>query len=104
MMQPMDGWVTLKTIKADKKLSSIPVSMMTVIPPTPDIIESELIMMFENYITKPFTRTELLNKLHETFEQRDEIKRNYDALINKKAGNWEPHRTFHAMKYLRFRD
>ncbi|MCW7076495.1 MAG: response regulator [Candidatus Syntrophoarchaeum sp.] len=78
MMQPMDGWVTLKTIKADKKLSSIPVSMMTVIPPTPDIIESELIMIFENYITKPFIKTELLNKLHEAFEQRDEIKRNYE--------------------------
>jgi len=86
MMQPMDGWVTLKTIKADKKLSSIPVSMMTVIPPTPDITDGELIMMFENYITKPFTKTELLNKLHETLEQRDTIKRNYETILDKKAG------------------
>jgi len=101
MMQPMDGWVTLKTIKADKKLSSIPVSMMTVIPPTPDIIEGELLMMFENYITKPFTKTELLNKLHETFEQMDKINSKYDALINKKAGKVADEYKHLATEFLR---
>lgn len=86
MMQPMDGWITLKTIKMDNKLKTIPVSMMTVLAPTPDIIDANMIMMFEDYITKPFTKTELLDEVHDIFEKIDDIQRIYETLVDRKAG------------------
>lgn len=72
MMDPMDGWVTLKTIKNDEKLKSIPVSMLTALPPTEDVVGTNTISMIENYIVKPFTKKELLEKIEDVFIQKGE--------------------------------
>ncbi|MDY6965434.1 MAG: response regulator [Halobacteriota archaeon] len=71
MMHPMDGWVTLRTIKNDDKLKHIPVSMLTALPPDEEVIGSNTISMIENYIVKPFTKAELLEKVDDVFKQMD---------------------------------
>lgn len=68
MMHPMDGWVTLKTIKNDDNLKSIPVSMLTVLPPDESTVGANTISMIENYIIKPFTKAELLEKVDDVFK------------------------------------
>jgi len=81
MMDPMDGWVTLKTIKNDEKLKSIPVSMLTALPPTEDVVGTSTISMIENYIVKPFTKSELLEKVEDVFRQMDATKVAVNALL-----------------------
>ena len=64
MMKPMNGWETLENIKKDENLKNIPVSMLTLVPLTPETMGKESIENIENYITKPFTKETLLNKVN----------------------------------------
>lgn len=61
-MPVLNGYDTLKAIKADGRFKNIPVTMVTT--------ESERIRVIEaikagakNYVTKPFTQDELTNKI-----------------------------------------
>ena len=83
MMEPMDGWVTLKTIKNDNKLKDIPVSMLTALPPDEDVIGIKTIALIENYIVKPFTKKELLEKVRDVFAQKDQTEQEVKVLIDK---------------------
>ncbi|MDY6958944.1 MAG: response regulator, partial [Halobacteriota archaeon] len=83
MMEPMDGWVTLKTIKNDEKLKDIPVSMLTALPPDEDVVGIKTISLIENYIVKPFTKNELLEKVSDVFLQKDQTEKEVKVLIDK---------------------
>jgi len=83
MMEPMDGWVTLKTIKNDVKLKDIPVSMLTALPPDEDVVGIKTISLIENYIVKPFTKKELLEKVGDVFVQKDLTEQEVKILIDK---------------------
>lgn len=85
MMKPMDGWETLEIIKSDENLKDIPVSMLTVIPLTPEIMRTKDIENIENYIVKPFSKKELLSKIREILEGAKEIK-NEAVFVKKKMG------------------
>ena len=84
MMHPMDGWVTLKTIKNDDKLKHIPVSMLTVLPPDENVVGAATISMIENYIVKPFTKPELIEKVEDVFKQMDYTETVVKALRERK--------------------
>lgn len=85
MMHPMNGWETLKRIKRNEKLKKIPVSMLTLVPLSPETMEKEDIESIENYITKPFTREELLRKINEVIGEKTEFEVKV-KLIEKKGG------------------
>ena len=84
MMEPMDGWVTLKTIKCDEKLKDIPVSILTALPPDEKVVGMDTITNIENYIVKPFTKEEILEKVAEVFNQMEEMEIVSKALREKK--------------------
>ncbi|MDY6865054.1 MAG: response regulator [Halobacteriota archaeon] len=84
MMEPMDGWVTLKTMKCDEKLKEIPVSILTVLPPDEKVIGIDTITKIENYIVKPFTKEEIIEKVAEVFDQIEEMEKVSKALHRKK--------------------
>ena len=83
MMEPMDGWVTLKTIKNEGKLKDIPVSMLTALPPDEAVVGIKTIALIENYIVKPFTKRELLDKVRDVFVQKDRTEQEVKTLIDK---------------------
>lgn len=64
VMPKMDGWETLKAIKEDGNLKSIPVVMLTA-KALPIEMEREDVKGVADYITKPFTKEDLI----ETFRQ-----------------------------------
>ncbi|MDY6958748.1 MAG: response regulator [Halobacteriota archaeon] len=73
MMKPMDGWQILNSLKLDKELSTIPVSMLTVVLLTPEIMEDKPIDNIENYILKPFSKDGLLDDVKNIFKEEEEI-------------------------------
>ncbi|MDY6930361.1 MAG: response regulator [Halobacteriota archaeon] len=83
MMEPMDGWVTLKTIKCDEKLKDIPVSIITPLPPDEKVIGIDTITKIENYIVKPFTKEDILEKIAEVFDHLEEMEMVSKALNEK---------------------
>jgi len=74
MMEPIDGWETLRRIKSDEALKSIPVCMLTVVPLTPETVASEIIENIENYIVKPFTKEDILRGVRDILEREKEIR------------------------------
>lgn len=85
MMRPMDGWETLELIKKDENLKDIPVSMLTVIALTPEIMRKRDIENIENYIVKPFSKKELLLKVREILEETEQIKNEFISVKKKKG-------------------
>jgi len=73
MMKPMDGWQVLNSLKLDKDLSTIPVSMLTVVLLTPEIIADKPIDDIENYILKPFSKDGLISDVEDIFKEEEEI-------------------------------
>lgn len=82
MMKPIDGWETLEKIKQDGDLKNIPVSMLTVIPLSPEIMRTKDIENIENYIVKPFSKKDLLLKVREILDETATIKRESKILQN----------------------
>ncbi len=73
VMEPMDGWETLRKIKSgDSPTSTIPVMMMTVKHLTVEDVE-EFGPLIEDYLNKPITRRELLDAVEHFFHHRDHI-------------------------------
>jgi DNA-binding response OmpR family regulator len=64
MMEDMDGWTVLKTIKMDEALSSVPVIIVTARHQYQEEhwIESHE-GLFEGYVLKPFLVDDLLDRL-----------------------------------------
>ena len=85
MMKPLDGWQTLKEIKEDEVLKSIPISMLTVVLLTPEIMKNKPIDHIENYILKPFSKGSLIKNVEDVFDEDENIQKVTDRL-KKKAG------------------
>lgn len=61
-MPKMDGWEVLQIIKKDANLRSIPVAMLTA-KPLSEVLEREDVDDLVDYITKPFTKKDLLETI-----------------------------------------
>lgn len=85
MMTPMNGWEVLRNIKSNENLTSIPVSMMTVVPLTPDNFKEEKIESIENYIIKPFSKQSLLERVKEILSMEEKIG-DITELLREKVG------------------
>lgn len=67
-MPGMDGWKTLHAIKEDKTLSEIPVAMLTAKTLNPEIIEKEEMGLLVDYISKPFTKKDVLETIRQIYD------------------------------------
>lgn len=76
MMEPMDGWETLETIKKDDKLKKIPVCVVSI----HDCVASgldlkgkgkneDILRKIENQMTKPFTKNDLIEMIQDVFKK-----------------------------------
>jgi two-component system OmpR family response regulator len=67
MMAPMDGWATLRHIRGDKDISTIPVMMLTGKYPTMSEV-NEYSSLFEGYLMKPFALNSLSVEIEEVLD------------------------------------
>ena len=64
MMDDMDGWSTLEALKADERLRTIPVIIVTVKQEVEDYEQIDAHAgMFETWISKPFKVDELTSRI-----------------------------------------
>ncbi|MFQ5884227.1 MAG: response regulator transcription factor [Thermoplasmata archaeon] len=63
MMPEMDGWVVYRKLKENPKTKDIPVAMLTVKAQTVDKEMALDVIGVEDYITKPFTPEELVERV-----------------------------------------
>lgn len=71
MLPRVDGWEVMKIMKRDEKMKKIPVAMLTARLDSHD----KIIGLREgavDYICKPFTADELLNRVNEMFRYMNE--------------------------------
>jgi len=87
MMKPMDGWQTLEAIKSEEELESIPVTVLSVVLLTPEILEGKPIDDIEGYILKPFSKDDLIDEIEEIFRRQDTITHVTDLLLEKVGKN-----------------
>jgi two-component system OmpR family response regulator len=68
MMSPVDGWATLRMIREDKEIHTIPVVMLT--GKYPSMAEvNEYSMLFDGYLMKPFALNSLSKKIEEVLDR-----------------------------------
>ncbi len=67
-MPGMDGWKTLQEIKKNKELSEIPVAMLTAKTLNPDVIEREEMNLLVDYISKPFTKKDVIETIRQVYD------------------------------------
>lgn len=62
-----NGWEVLKEIKKDKELSSIPIAMLTATALS-ESIEKDEIEKLVDYITKPFSKEDVLECIRQVYD------------------------------------
>lgn len=67
-MPGMDGWATLKAIKKDQRLRDIPIAMLTAKTLNPEIIEKNEVAYLVDYISKPFSKGDVLETLRQVYD------------------------------------
>ncbi len=67
-MPGMDGWATLKAIKEDHHLRDIPIAMLTAKTLNPDIIGRDEMNYLIDYISKPFSKGDVLETLRQLYD------------------------------------
>lgn len=74
MMPGLNGWETLKKIRAKEEWKSIPIAMVTVKSLLPELQSRNMgIEELVDYVEKPFTRETLLNRVTAIFDAVAEI-------------------------------
>lgn len=63
MMPEMDGWEVYRRLKQDKRTTDIPVAMLTAKTTPLDINIGLHVAKADDYITKPFERKDLLERI-----------------------------------------
>ena len=67
MMPDIDGWEVYRQMKADKELAEIPVIVVTARAQSIDKVLGLQVAKVDDYITKPFGPTELLESIRRIF-------------------------------------
>ena len=72
MMPEMDGWDVYQRMKADEHMRSIPVIVVTAKAQNIDKVLGLNIAKVQDYITKPFSPSELLKSINRVLGEPDE--------------------------------
>lgn len=81
MMPEMSGWQVLNEIQSDEDLKSIPVTMFSVKPLTPETLEKKGVDGLIDYISKPFSKKDFLNSIEDIFNTLTKIEETKTRLI-----------------------
>jgi len=73
MMPEMDGWEVLREMKSRSNLRDISVAMLTVKNMSPHYFYSKEVEGLVDYINKPFSKKDLLERIREILEERRRI-------------------------------
>lgn len=72
MMPDMDGWEVYHKMKADEKMRTIPVIIVTAKGQSIDKVLGLQIAKVDDYITKPFSPQELVDSLQQILSRKEE--------------------------------
>ncbi len=70
LMPRMDGWTVFKTIRADTQFDHVPIAILTAKAEEFDAMVGLHVMKADDYITKPFGKQELIDKVNGLFSKR----------------------------------
>jgi two-component system response regulator VicR len=73
MMPQMDGWEVYSRIRADPKTKDIPVAMLTAKSQSIDKMIGLHVVKVDDYITKPFGRSELLERVKRILKEKGKL-------------------------------
>jgi two-component system, OmpR family, response regulator VicR len=73
MMPQMDGWEVYSRIKAHPKTKDIPVAMLTAKSQSIDKMIGLHVVKVDDYITKPFGRSELLERVKRILKEKGKL-------------------------------
>ena len=73
MMPDVDGWEVYRQMKADDELKSIPVVVFTAKAQSIDKVLGLHIAKVDDYVTKPFGPTDLLDSVDRVFKNQEEV-------------------------------
>jgi two-component system response regulator VicR len=73
IMPKMDGWEVFSRIKADPKTTDIPVIMLTAKDQRIDKLIGLHVVRVDDYITKPFGRAELLERIKRVLQEKHKV-------------------------------
>jgi CheY-like chemotaxis protein len=73
MMPEMDGWAVVKEMKKRPELKKLPVAMLTVKKMSPQYFYSDDVEGIVDYINKPFSKDELIDRVRTLLEEVDRI-------------------------------
>jgi CheY-like chemotaxis protein len=92
MMPGLDGWDVLAAIQRDLNLKSVPVTMFTVKPLTPETVRRKEALGLVNYIVKPFSSDGLITSISKTLGSLSRTRKNkerLELLDSKKAEKYD---------------
>lgn len=78
MMGEMDGYEVLKTLKTDEKTSHIPVIMLTAKSDAESKLKG-LEYQADDFMVKPFDKKELLSRIQNLIQSREQLKEKFSA-------------------------
>jgi DNA-binding response OmpR family regulator len=73
MMPDMDGWEVVKEIKKRPNLKGTPIAMLTVKTMSPQYFYSSEVEELVDYINKPFSKKELLDRIKTIFKEVERV-------------------------------
>ncbi|MGA9142014.1 MAG: response regulator [Methanocella sp.] len=73
MMPQMDGWEVYSRIKANPRTKDIPVAMLTAKSQSIDKMIGLHVVKVDDYITKPFGRSELLERVKRILKEKGKL-------------------------------
>ncbi len=73
MMPQMDGWEVYSRIRANPRTKDIPVAMLTAKSQSIDKMIGLHVVKVDDYITKPFGRSELLERVKRILKEKGRL-------------------------------
>jgi two-component system, OmpR family, response regulator VicR len=71
-MPRLNGWEVFKQIRSDPEFASVPIAILTAKTQAFDEMVGLHVMKADAYITKPFGKQELIDRIHELVAKRTE--------------------------------
>ena len=72
LMPKMNGWEIFKQLREDEEFDKVPIAILTAKSEEFDTMVGLHVMNADGYITKPFGKQELIDKINELFKEKKE--------------------------------